>query len=44
MECRNTIAMRQAVDAVMAGEELKVYGRSHKELMDALEHFGKVRF
>jgi len=38
------IAMRQAVDAVMAGEELKVYGRSHKELMDALEHFGKVRF
>jgi len=37
-------ALRQAVDAVMAGETLEHYGRSHKELWDALEFWGKVRF
>ena len=37
-------ALRQAVDAVMQGETLEHYGRTHKELWDALEHWGKVRF
>jgi len=38
------MAMRQAVDAVMKGETLEYYSRSHKELMDAREFWGKVRF
>ena len=38
------MAMRQAVDAVMKGEKLEHYGRSHKELWDALKFWGKVRF
>jgi ribulose-bisphosphate carboxylase large chain len=37
-------ALRQAVDAVMKGETLEHYSRSHKELMDAREFWGKVRF
>ena len=37
-------AMRQAVDATTEGETLEHYGRSHKELMDAMEFWGKVRF
>lgn len=37
-------AMRQAVDAVMEGESLSEYAESHKELKDALEFWGKVRF
>ena len=37
-------AMRQAVDATMKGETLEHYGRSHKELMDAMGFWGKVRF
>ena len=37
-------ALRQAVDAVMCGEALEVYGKNHKELRDALEFWGKVRF
>jgi ribulose-bisphosphate carboxylase large chain len=37
-------ALRQSVDAVMEGETLEHYGRSHKELMDAMESWGKVRF
>ncbi|MFH1521899.1 MAG: type III ribulose-bisphosphate carboxylase [archaeon] len=37
-------AMRQAVDATMEGETLMQYGKSHKELMDALEFWGRVRF
>lgn len=37
-------AMKQAVDATMKGEKLERYGMSHKELMDALEFWGKVRF
>jgi ribulose-bisphosphate carboxylase large chain len=39
-----SIALRQAVDATMKGERLIEYGKSHKELMDALEFWGKVRF
>jgi ribulose-bisphosphate carboxylase large chain len=38
------MAMRQAVDAVMKGERLSEYGESHKELGDALEFWGRVRF
>jgi len=38
------MAMRQAVDATMEGESLEKYGRSRKELMDAMEFWGKVRF
>jgi ribulose-bisphosphate carboxylase large chain len=37
-------ALRQSVDATMEGETLEKYGRSHKELMDAMEHWGRVRF
>jgi ribulose 1,5-bisphosphate carboxylase large subunit-like protein len=37
-------AMRQAVDAVMAGERLEVYSRRHLELRRALEFWGEVRF
>ena len=37
-------AMRQAVDATMKGETLEHYGRSHSELMEAMEFWGKVRF
>ena len=37
-------AMRQAVDSVMRGEGLENYGENHKELRDALEFWGKVRF
>ncbi|MFH0711739.1 MAG: type III ribulose-bisphosphate carboxylase [archaeon] len=37
-------AMRQAVDAIMDGESLNEYAKSHKELFDALEFWGKVRF
>jgi ribulose-bisphosphate carboxylase large chain len=37
-------AMRQAVDAVVAGESLEHYGRTHRELMDAMGHWGRVRF
>jgi len=29
---------------VMKGETLEHYGRSHKELWDAMEFWGKVRF
>jgi len=39
-----SIAMRQAVDATMEGETLEKYGQSHKELMDAMEYWGKIRF
>lgn len=38
------MAMRQAVDATMNGETLEHYGRTHKELMDAREFWGRVRF
>jgi len=41
---KGATAMRQAVDATMEGESLERYGRSHKELMDAMEFWGKVRF
>jgi ribulose-bisphosphate carboxylase large chain len=37
-------AMRQAVDATIGGDTLHEYGRSHKELMDAMEYWGKIRF
>ena len=37
-------AMRQAVDATMKGETLEHYGKSHSELMEAMEFWGKVRF
>lgn len=37
-------AMRQAVDATMEGETLEHYGKTHKELMRALEFWGKIRF
>ncbi len=38
-------AMRQAVDATMKGETLEHYGKTHKELWDALDFWGsKVRF
>ena len=37
-------AMRQAVNATMEGETLAQYGKSHKELMDAMEFWGRVRF
>ena len=37
-------AMRQAVDSVMEGETLEKYGRSHKELMEAMDYWGKIRF
>jgi len=37
-------AMRQAVDATMKGETLEHYGKTHKELRDAMEFWGKVRF
>jgi ribulose-bisphosphate carboxylase large chain len=37
-------AMRQAVDATMKGERLEVYGKEYKELRDALEFWGKIRF
>jgi ribulose-bisphosphate carboxylase large chain len=33
-------AMRQAVDAVMKGDSLKQYAKSHKELKEALEKWG----
>ncbi len=35
------IAMRQAVDAAMSGVSLKEYAKTHSELKEALEHFGK---
>jgi len=38
------MAMRQAVDATIEGETLEHYGRSHKELMDAMDYWGKIRF
>ncbi|NPE27004.1 type III ribulose-bisphosphate carboxylase [Methanococcoides sp. SA1] len=37
-------ALRQAVDAVMKGESLEAYGRSHRELGRGLDFWGKVRF
>ena len=37
-------AVRQAVDATMEGDTLHEYGKSHKELMNAMEHWGKIRF
>lgn len=37
-------ALRQSVDAVMEGESLKEYSKDHKELREALEHWGTVRF
>jgi len=37
-------AMRQAVDATIEGETLAQYGKTHKELMDAMEFWGKIRF
>lgn len=37
-------AMRQAVDAVMKGESLEVYGKAHREIRSALEFWGNVRF
>jgi len=35
-------AMRQAVDACMEGKTLKEYAKSHKELKEALEKWGKL--
>jgi len=37
-------AMRQAVDATMEGETLEHYGKSHAELMRALEFWEEIRF
>jgi len=37
-------ALRQAVDAIMEGETLEHYSRSHNELMAARKFWGKVRF
>ncbi len=36
---KGAMAMRQAVDAVLAGKSLEEYGRDHKELAVALEHW-----
>ena len=38
------MGMRQAVDAVMNGERLETYSKSHLELREALEKFSKLRF
>ncbi len=37
-------AMRQAVDATMNGESLVHYEKTHKELRDAMNFWGRVRF
>jgi len=37
-------AMRQAVDARMEGDTLNEYGKTHSELMEAMEFWGTVRF
>lgn len=37
-------AMRQAVDSVMRGESLEKYGRTHRELMNAMSFWGEIRF
>ena len=37
-------AMRQAVDAVMQGETLANYAKTHTELMEAMDYWGVVRF
>jgi len=37
-------ALRQAVDARMEGETLNEYGKTHEELMKAMEFWGDVRF
>ncbi len=37
-------ALRQAVDSVMKGESLEVYGRRHRELGRGMDHWGKIRF
>lgn len=36
---KGAVAMRQAVDAVLAGKSLEDYGKDHKELAVALEHW-----
>jgi ribulose-bisphosphate carboxylase large chain len=36
---KGAMAMRQAVDAVLAGKSLEEYGKDHKELAIALEHW-----
>ena len=36
--------MRQAVDAVMQGETLANYAKTHSELMEAMNYWGVVRF
>lgn len=36
-------AMRQAVDAVMKGESLKEYAKTHKELREALEFWKEIK-
>jgi len=42
---KGATALRQAVDATMQGETLEHYGKTHDELMKAMEHWGaKVRF
>jgi ribulose-bisphosphate carboxylase large chain len=41
---KGSMALRQAVDAVMKGESLEVYGKSHEELGRAMGFWGKVRF
>ena len=37
-------AARQAVEAVMEGESLKDYARTHLELRRALEKWGSVKY
>jgi ribulose-bisphosphate carboxylase large chain len=37
-------AMRQAVDAVLAGESLSEYGKTYDELARAMKHWGTIRF
>ncbi|MBT3397362.1 type III ribulose-bisphosphate carboxylase [archaeon] len=37
-------ALRQAVDATMKGETLHEYGKTHEELMEAMDSWGTVRF
>jgi ribulose-bisphosphate carboxylase large chain len=41
---KGAAAMRQAVDAVMKGLSLEKYGKTHAELMRAMDYWGKVRF
>jgi len=37
-------ALRQAVDAVMKGESLDAYGKTHGELRKGMDYWGKIRF